>query len=305
MTDKPNGEALAKQDPMQIDKKKKTYIAVVLDSSGSMQKIKKEVIQGFNEHAATIRAGSGNQLDSKVCLMTFASYVNPPVLWCVDAKQLKDLTEESYKPDGMTAMLDCVGVTIDKLEEQEDIEDEQTAVLVLVVSDGRENNSRKETYPSIAERVQRLGQEHGTRAPIGDDVVRVTQAAPLQAETAAPDAAVQPITQPLQRPNLVVEAVPPGSGETRPVGLCGRTLGGEQRERFLDLPQKQSDVPRRGDEGQTTEFAALEPALTTFCSGRLDEAFPLVIPKGRGTEAAPLRRFADREQIRHRAMIIS
>ena len=156
MTDKPNGEALAKQDPMQIDKKKKTYIAVVLDSSGSMQKIKKEVIQGFNEHAATIRAGSGNQLDSKVCLMTFASYVNPPVLWCVDAKQLKDLTEESYKPDGMTAMLDCVGVTIDKLEEQEDIEDEQTAVLVLVVSDGRENNSRKETYPSIAERVQRL-----------------------------------------------------------------------------------------------------------------------------------------------------
>ena len=156
MTDKPNGEALAKQDPMQIDKKKKTYIAVVLDSSGSMQKIKKEVIQGFNEHAATIRAGSGNQLDSKVCLMTFASYVNPPVLWCVDAKQLKDLTEESYKPDGMTAMLDCVGVTIDKLEEQEDIEDEQTAVLVLVVSDGQENNSRKETYPSIAERVQRL-----------------------------------------------------------------------------------------------------------------------------------------------------
>lgn len=151
MTDK-----LATQDPLQVDKKKKTYIALVLDSSGSMETIKKEVIQGFNEHAATIRAGSGNQLDSKISLMTFASYVNPPILWCVDAKELKDLTEESYTPDGMTAMLDCVGVTIDKLEEQPDIEDDQTAVLVLVVSDGQENNSRKETYGSIAERVQRL-----------------------------------------------------------------------------------------------------------------------------------------------------
>ncbi len=156
MTDKPNGEALAKQDPMQIDKKKKTYIAVVLDSSSSMQAIKKEVIAGFNEHAATIRAGSGNQMDSKVCLMTFASYVNPPLLWCENANNLNDLTEENYRPEGMTAMLDCVGATIDKLEKQEDIEDEQTAVLVLVVSDGQENNSKRETYPSISERVQRL-----------------------------------------------------------------------------------------------------------------------------------------------------
>lgn len=156
MTDKPNGEALAKQDPMQVDKKKKTYIAVVLDSSSSMQAIKKEVIAGFNEHAATIRAGSGNQMDSKVCLMTFASYVNPPLLWCENANNLNDLTEENYRPEGMTAMLDCVGATIDKLEKQEDIEDEQTAVLVLVVSDGQENNSKRETYPSISERVQRL-----------------------------------------------------------------------------------------------------------------------------------------------------
>jgi len=156
MTDKPNGEALAKQDPMDVDKKKKTYVAVVLDSSGSMQKIKKEVIQGFNEHAATIRAGSGNQLDSKICLMTFATHVNPPLLWCENANNLNNLTEENYRPGGMTAMLDCVGATIDGLEKVEDIEDEETAVLVLVVSDGRENNSRRETYKSIAERVQRL-----------------------------------------------------------------------------------------------------------------------------------------------------
>lgn len=156
MTDKQNGEALATQDPMQIDKKKKTYIAVVLDSSSSMQAIKKEVIHGFNEHAATIRAGSGNQMDSKVCLMTFGTYVKPPLLWCENANNLNNLTEENYRPEGMTAMLDAVAATIDGLEKVEDIEDEQTAVLVLVVSDGQENNSKKETYASISERVQRL-----------------------------------------------------------------------------------------------------------------------------------------------------
>ena len=152
---------------------------------------------------------------------------------------------------------------------------------------------------ALGVRVQWLRQEHRARAPIGDDVVRVAQAASLQAETAASDAGVQPITQPLERPNLVVEAIPPGSGDTRPVGSCGRAFGGEQRERFFDLPQGESDVPRRGDEGQTTEFAAPETALTTFCSGRLDEAFPFVVPKGRGIEAAPLRGFADREQSLH------
>ncbi len=151
--------------------------------------------------------------------------------------------------------------------------------------------------------MQWLGQEHGTGASIGDDVVGVAQAAPLQAETAASDAAVQSIAQPLQRPYLVVEAMAPGSGDPGPVGLCGRALGGEKRERFLDFLQGQSDVPRRGDEGQTTEFAAPEPTLTTLCSGRVDEAFPLVVPKGRGAEAAPCCGFADREHILHRARL--
>lgn len=148
-------------------------------------------------------------------------------------------------------------------------------------------------------RVKWLGQEHGARALIGDPVVRVAQAAPLQAEAAASDATVQSITQLFQRPDLLVEAVPPGLGDTRPVGSCGCALGGEQRERLFDLAQGESDVSRRGDEGQTTEFAASEPALTTFRSGGVDEAFPFVVPKGRGIEAAPLRRFADGEQILH------
>ncbi|MDA2923165.1 hypothetical protein MYX65_00660 [Acidobacteria bacterium AH-259-L09] len=80
----------------------------------------------------------------------------PPFLWDANVAELKEISYNEYRPDGMTAMLDGVAATIDKLELQDDIRESQVAVLMLIISDGMENNSRIETYESVSERVKRL-----------------------------------------------------------------------------------------------------------------------------------------------------
>src|SRR5918998_6036707 len=60
-----------------------------------------------------------------------------------------------------------------------------------------------------------------TRPAAADDVVRVGQRAPVEAETATADAAVQPVPQPLQPVDLVVDPTPPGLRQPVPV-LPGR-----------------------------------------------------------------------------------
>lgn len=65
------------------------------------------------------------------------------------------LSRKTYVPDGMTAMLDAVGGTIDRLECRGKGIDE-ASVLVCVISDGYENASHRYGYPDVAERIQRL-----------------------------------------------------------------------------------------------------------------------------------------------------
>jgi len=133
----------------------KTYIALILDSSGSMASIKGETINHFNEQIEQIAKDSVG-LDTSVSLATFNSEVdikffNNPV------NDLKPLTLKTYFPNGYTSLYDAVGITVDRLlAECKDIKKKDTAVLVVILSDGQENSSQKYTIEDIAERIQEL-----------------------------------------------------------------------------------------------------------------------------------------------------
>ena len=81
-------------------------------------------------------------------------------------------------------------------------------------------------------------------------VLGIGQTAPLQTEAAATDAAVQPIPQPLETLDLLVQPGPPAPGQPRPVGLGRRPALGQCRQRNGDLIEAQSHPLRRSDEGQ-------------------------------------------------------
>jgi uncharacterized protein YegL len=133
----------------------KTRIAILLDSSGSMASIQREAVDMFNEQVRAIRKGAA-EVDTKVSLVTFASEANAPLFFNTDVSALKELDYNQYSPNGGTAMYDAIGATIDSLKALPEANEENTSFLMVIISDGQENASKKFRAHEIAERVKSL-----------------------------------------------------------------------------------------------------------------------------------------------------
>lgn len=134
----------------------KTQVAIILDRSGSMESIRQEAVDYFNEQLKALkepppveeREGRQVQIDTDdqpdfqtwVSLVTFSDEVDEPVYWQKPLADVEPLTLANYMPNGMTALYDAINDTLTKLEENEDPD---TAYLVLVVTDGKENRSAR------------------------------------------------------------------------------------------------------------------------------------------------------------------
>jgi hypothetical protein len=92
------------------------HVAIVLDRSGSMEECREATIGGFNEYVDGIReAAEREELTVKATLTVFngdvgVRYVDAPI------SRLTKLSRKTYVPGGMTAMLDAVGETIERLQ---------------------------------------------------------------------------------------------------------------------------------------------------------------------------------------------
>jgi uncharacterized protein YegL len=133
----------------------RTHVAFVLDESGSMQSIRGETIDAFNQQVVAIRETTEGQ-EATVSLVKFNTIVPDPVYWTQPVERMQEIDREVYRPNGMTAMLDAIGLTVDRLVSLPDAEDENTSFLVVIISDGQENNSKRFSSADIAERIQRL-----------------------------------------------------------------------------------------------------------------------------------------------------
>lgn len=127
-------------------KKDYTKIVFVVDRSGSMRSIAKDIIGGYNKFIADQKA-----LKHGTCDVSFyqfdteydAVYENTPIDF------VKELDYKTFVPLGGTALYDAVGRTIESvgktlaaLKEEE----RPDKVLFVILTDGEENSSR--TYKS-------------------------------------------------------------------------------------------------------------------------------------------------------------
>jgi len=135
-----------------LAKKLKNYVAIVLDRSGSMGTMQQEAIDAFNEQVDKIREES-HDMATLVSFVTFGSFVTPE-FWNNDPDKLDKLTTDTYRPDGMTSMLDAVAMTVLELKKVPDVDDEDTSFLLIVISDGQENNSKQYDWHDVAELLQ-------------------------------------------------------------------------------------------------------------------------------------------------------
>lgn len=124
-------------------KKDYAHVSIVLDRSGSMQIIKKDIIGGFNTFIEDQKKVEGKM---SVSLLTFDVQPFDYVYELIDLSQVKPLDDRTYQPRGGTALNDAFAQLINqtgaKLAEMPDAERPER-VLFVCISDGEENSSRE------------------------------------------------------------------------------------------------------------------------------------------------------------------
>ena len=137
-----------------MTKKLKTYVAFVLDRSGSMHTISEEAVEGYNAHIRKFKENTDEQ-EVIVSLVTFNSNVYEHY-WLENVKDQEEANQKDYNPGGTTALLDAMGYTIDKLQESTDINDENNAYVVITISDGQENASKHVSDGNLKNKISAL-----------------------------------------------------------------------------------------------------------------------------------------------------
>lgn len=135
-----------------MTQKPRTYVAIILDKSGSMAATKNAAISGFNEQVQQLKEDSKTQ-EIYCSLVTFNGEVFEH-LWNVPAEKLSEASTDDFKPLGSTAMLDAVGYTVQKLLNTTDHEDPNTAYLIITISDGETHRDEHYTWDSLRELTQ-------------------------------------------------------------------------------------------------------------------------------------------------------
>lgn len=120
----------------------KTHIICVLDRSGSMEHIMDDSIGGFN---AFIKKQKELPDAATISVYIFDKKVEQ-IRDYVDIKDVKLVTKDEWYPCSTTALYDAIGIAINSEKKHIDV---NTKVLVCIVTDGRENDSKEYTQHQI------------------------------------------------------------------------------------------------------------------------------------------------------------
>jgi len=119
---------------------KKTHVLFVLDRSSSMNSRREETISTFNEQIKTLVEKRTQMGEVTASLVLFNQHVTE-VQFGVHLDEVKPLDLSSYAPSGYTALRDGVGQTIKKALAELDDGGDDTAFLLIIITDGEENTS--------------------------------------------------------------------------------------------------------------------------------------------------------------------
>ena len=129
----------------------RTRILAILDASGSMMKLERATINGYNEFLHQQQREEPNAtlsltlFDQKISRKFSDRTVNT----------VPDLTPGSYMPGhaGMTALYDAI---LDTLDVEESRASGSDRILCMIITDGEENASRRASLSMVQDRISRL-----------------------------------------------------------------------------------------------------------------------------------------------------
>lgn len=122
----------------------------LLDKSGSMEKYKNDTIGGFNQF---VNKQKTDNPGGKLSLLLFNDECHT-VYTNVDIENVEILDGRSYDPCGTTALLDAIAKTIKMAEEEKPVAASADKIIVVILTDGEENSSRKYTKKQVNELIE-------------------------------------------------------------------------------------------------------------------------------------------------------
>lgn len=152
-----------------VMQKTQVFNVIILDRSGSMQRIRQAAVDGFNETLAGIKKAQEKFADTQehfVSLVTFCSCNTRNVFDKVPVSEAYPLSKNDYEPCCGTPLFDAMGVTLTAMHKYiKDIDD--VAVVVTIITDGYENASKEYNGSSIKALVETLRKEGWTFTYMG------------------------------------------------------------------------------------------------------------------------------------------
>lgn len=126
-----------------------TVVTFLQDETGSMNLVKETAINSFNEYIANLKADDVS--DYRFTLVLFNSSKTEVRFKGVPVEDVEPLSNDNYKPDDMTPLIDAFYKAI--LATEKVVEDGDK-VIVVVQTDGQENCSTEYTNKELAQLVK-------------------------------------------------------------------------------------------------------------------------------------------------------
>ena len=137
-----------------------TELVFILDRSGSMSGLEKDIIGGFNSMLEKQRKEPGDAVVSTVLFDNETEVIHDRVV----IADVPNLTDKEYFVRGCTALLDAVGGAIHhignvhKYARKEDVPEK---TLFIITTDGMENASHHYTYDKVRNMIERQKERYG------------------------------------------------------------------------------------------------------------------------------------------------
>ena len=126
-------------------------ILFIMDSSGSMVAMGDEPLQGLNDFYKK-QNETGNFMSTLCFFSSDVKFIHKNI----SGKDIPILTNNDYNPNGMTALYDAIGESVNYQLEQN-----PKNVLVVILTDGEENASSKYTKKDIKKLLEKMETENG------------------------------------------------------------------------------------------------------------------------------------------------